>query len=223
MEIPAEIQLVIEREVAKARDEGRQEAEKARNQAIGVLAFVVLILSIASTLGITQTIKVYSRSAAEAAVKTSMGKEYLATIERAASEAERSSYKITRQAHDAAKLLSDLRLVEDWSEPKLEPNWRPFSKAPGLHNPPGYFKDPFGIVRLRGIVEGAGGTIFILPVGYRPRFREVFIAEVSETAGRVDVLSNGEVVLQLGDPTWVSLDSISFRVEREGPSEKSQQ
>jgi hypothetical protein len=100
MEIPAEVQLVIEREVEKAKSKAREEAEKARNQAIGVLAFGVVLLTIASGLGVSQMIKTYSSSAAEQAVKTSMGKEFLVKAERAALEAENYSFRAKRSLNE---------------------------------------------------------------------------------------------------------------------------
>jgi hypothetical protein len=215
MEIPAEVQLAIEREVAKVRNEARQEAEKARNQAIGVLAFIALALSLASALGISQMIKDYSTSAAKKAVQKSTGNNFTIRAERAASDAEISSIKTRQSMEEAAKRLRDVKGSEDWSEPKLEQGWVAYTgTAPGTHNPPGYYKDAFDVVHIRGLIQGKGGKIFALPDGYKPKFRQVFIAEATDSPGRVDVLSNGDVILLLGNPTWVSLDSISFRVDR---------
>ena len=95
----------------------------------------------------------------------------------------------------------------------------------------GYYKDAFGIVHLEGLVKEAGGQasaprVFILPTGYRPAERRLFIvfgkssAEAREGPGRVDVTSAGDVVVvtrpdsdpdAAGRVSYLSLDGISFR------------
>jgi hypothetical protein len=85
-------------------------------------------------------------------------------------------------------------------------------KYDDTYNPPGYFKDSFGIVHLRGLVRGGAGTIFILPVGYRPAFRELQAVQTNNnTIGRLDVLTDGQVFMQNGNNGWFSLDGATFR------------
>ena len=92
--------------------------------------------------------------------------------------------------------------------------WRNYSNT---YNPAGYFKDSMGIVHLRGLVKD--GTIkkhiFTLPAGYRPARRELHVAcTYPNHSGRVDILTNGQVLPYTGDKRWISLDGITFRAAR---------
>ncbi|NJM47380.1 MAG: hypothetical protein HC860_15475 [Alkalinema sp. RU_4_3] len=108
---------------------------------------------------------------------------------------------------------------EAWQTPTLQNNWIRYDTT---YNPPGYFKDSMGIVHLRGLVKA--GTmqkaIFMLPEGYRPEFRELFIvgsfmptSNVTGQSGhgRVDITSDGQVLPWEGTNGWLSLDGITFR------------
>ena len=94
----------------------------------------------------------------------------------------------------------------------------------------GFYRDRAGVVHLKGLAtcqdsvvsacstDAGDNRIFILPPGYRPATRYVFIAPTGAGSflGRVDVTANGEVYFYDGDPTqndssFVSLDGISFR------------
>lgn len=79
----------------------------------------------------------------------------------------------------------------------------------------GYYKDSNNRVQLCGLVElgnaASGITIFQLPVGFRPAYRELFPIYSGGTIGRVDVLADGNVVVQTGDSAFLSLSGISFR------------
>jgi hypothetical protein len=106
-----------------------------------------------------------------------------------------------------------------WQTPALQNAWVRYDQT---YNPPGYFKDSMGIVHLRGLVRAGTmrTSIFILPPGYTPEFRELFIvASFMATAtttgqsghGRVDITSDGQVIAWEGSNPWLSLDSITFR------------
>jgi hypothetical protein len=89
-----------------------------------------------------------------------------------------------------------------------------------------FFKDPFGIVHLKGVARttGSGGsascddiygthTIFTLPAGYRPAARSPFPAVSDNAPARVDVYATGEVHVcfpALNNQGY-SLDGITFR------------
>ena len=81
--------------------------------------------------------------------------------------------------------------------------------------PAGYYKDPWGVVRLRGLVKsGASGTVvFTLPSGYRPPydFQQPIIAGYPNIGG-VIVGANGLVYVYAAATTEVSLHGVSFRV-----------
>ena len=104
---------------------------------------------------------------------------------------------------------------EGWKAFKPFANgWQNYSNT---YNLAGYFKDSMGIVHLRGLVKR--GTIkkhiFTLPAGYRPQRRELHVACTwSNASGRVDILTNGQVLPVAGSNKWISLDGITFRAAR---------
>lgn len=77
----------------------------------------------------------------------------------------------------------------------------------------GFYKDAFGRVHLSGLVSGGtvGSTIFSLSAAYRPSATQEFAVATGTGYGRIDVASNGDVVLAAGGTTGVSLSGISFR------------
>ena len=106
----------------------------------------------------------------------------------------------------------------------------------GEHSQAAYFRDPAGVVHLKGLVKANNGTqgtacgdienygtpvVFDLPAGYRPSERWLVPTVSANKPGRLDVLPNGRVQIQSGFPAWgdalqwVSLDGVTFRC---GPS-----
>jgi hypothetical protein len=84
-------------------------------------------------------------------------------------------------------------------------------------NPAGYYRDPYGRVFLRGAVRNCsngGGTVFTLPLGYRPAHQEVQMGNGGfDTTPEVDVDIDGSVRAP-GQPPNTSpvwLDGLSFR------------
>jgi hypothetical protein len=100
----------------------------------------------------------------------------------------------------------------------------------------GYYRDPSGVVHLRGMVKATDGTgvgvltggqcgtypdfdstILRLPDGFTPEFRAILPATSNNKPARVDVLPDGAVKIEPGYPAfsdakqWVSLDGIAFR------------
>ncbi|MEB4593419.1 hypothetical protein VSS37_20750 [Candidatus Thiothrix sp. Deng01] len=100
---------------------------------------------------------------------------------------------------------------ENWVAPTLLNGWVNYG---GGFNDAGYFKDSFGIVHLRGLVK-SGQTqkaIFNLPNGYRPARRELHAACTNpDSIGRIDIATNGDVIMQTGNNGWISLDGITFQ------------
>jgi hypothetical protein len=84
-----------------------------------------------------------------------------------------------------------------------------------------FYKDPFGVVHMKGIVvatSGAGAVIFTLPTGYRPPKSDVFPNYIhlihgttSDQIAYLSVLSTGEVRWNGAIGDGVSLSSIQFR------------
>jgi hypothetical protein len=75
----------------------------------------------------------------------------------------------------------------------------------------GFHKDPFGVVHLKGLINGGGqDTIFTLPAGYRPS--KILDERVfsSASGAYLIIYSTGRVAVEnwSGD---VSLDGVTFR------------
>jgi hypothetical protein len=114
---------------------------------------------------------------------------------------------IFRQA--IAAVLSSL---ENWTAPTFTNSWVNYGNG---YSNAGYYKDPFGIVRLRGMISG--GTMafaaFTLPSGYRPETKLLCSTISNAAAGRVDIGTDGTVtVFTPSTNAWVSLEGITFRV-----------
>jgi hypothetical protein len=98
-------------------------------------------------------------------------------------------------------------------EPAFVNSWHNY--AAGWANA-GFWKDPFGIVHLRGLIGGGtmGVNVFVLPVGFRPAAHELFPTYCYDGAtnmvGRVTVLSDGGVEATYGGSSYFSLSNISF-------------
>lgn len=83
-----------------------------------------------------------------------------------------------------------------------------------------YFKDPFGIVHLKGTVKNAATTgatgLFYVPEEYRPAGHGAYAVAKGDELAIVDVFSDGEVAIvssQLAQGQAVSLDGLSWRAE----------
>jgi hypothetical protein len=95
--------------------------------------------------------------------------------------------------------------------------WRNLS--PNVNNSASYFRDPYGIVHLRGVVcrnpTPPSTTIFTLPSGDHPQFAEVMVQLAKPSPGpgstEIDINPDGTVVApNLTNGNWVSLDGVSF-------------
>lgn len=97
--------------------------------------------------------------------------------------------------------------LQQWQVPVMLNGW---TNSDG-YAPVSYWKDPNGIVHLRGRVTGgaAGTAIFSLPAGYRPEYTHDYVLGGS----RVEVRPDGNVVvIALG--TNAPIDVITFRAHQ---------
>lgn len=122
---------------------------------------------------------------------------------------------------------------EAWKSVTFANSWTNHSNG---YNQAGYFKDSMGIVHLRGLIKSGaiGEAAFTLPEGYRPQHRELHVAAtepekssivtnplsqitkriaVTATFGRIDIDTNGNVLIWDGNNLWISLDGITFRAK----------
>jgi hypothetical protein len=100
-----------------------------------------------------------------------------------------------------------------WISPTFTDNWQTYPG--GTWNDAGYYKDSENRVHLRGAVSdgtvGNGAEIFILPAGFRPAKRELFVVITNQLLGRVDISTDGRVIPHTTNNAWVSLDNLSFK------------
>jgi hypothetical protein len=81
------------------------------------------------------------------------------------------------------------------------------------HQQAGFWKDPWGVVHLQGLVKTGTvpANIFTLPAGYRPALESNHVIAANDAFGRVAVKADGSVYMAIGSNVWTSLDGISFR------------
>lgn len=94
------------------------------------------------------------------------------------------------------------------------------------YNSVAFYKDPLGVVHLKGLATGITTfptpqcekyAIFTLPVGYRPARTTVAMTLIGDpnTWARLDILTDGKVTVCLPETDyvgkWISLDGIEFR------------
>lgn len=77
-----------------------------------------------------------------------------------------------------------------------------------------YYKDPFGIVHLKGTVKSGtiNTVVFTLPAGYRPQEAEIFAVSNNGAFGLVTVQPDGTVNHSGGGSNvYLTLSGITFR------------
>jgi len=101
-------------------------------------------------------------------------------------------------------------IQEGWTAASYSNSWVDFGSGfAGAQ----YYKDPNGVVHIQGLVKsGSAGnaTIFTLPAGYRPQERLMFATYVMTGVARLDINSDGTVVMPTGGSTTWSSISCSF-------------
>ena len=103
------------------------------------------------------------------------------------------------------------RLGGSWTGLSFGSGWANYGS--GFQN--GQYKKVGDLVFLRGLVARTSGvdtTIATLPSGFRPPANTVFITNATDAFGRVDIQTDGTVLLNNGTPTYVQLDGIVFSV-----------
>ncbi len=131
------------------------------------------------------------------------------------SQVKKISTKQADKRIKAAAVSEPFHIVGESGEPAFENGWANvgFSLAEAS-----FYKDPLGVVHLRGAVEvnaaGNSATVFTLPPGYRPANSYEFpIAPLSVgTTGRLTVFPEGKVAAWCMEDTGcsTSIDGASF-------------
>ena len=111
----------------------------------------------------------------------------------------------------AAELaLKANKVQEEWITPTLLNGW-----VNDANLKIQYYKDNFGIVRMRGTASGGtfASTVFTFPVGYRPM--KSYSANTSSglgSNGHINILSSGVVWFRAGATN--NVDNITFKAEQ---------
>lgn len=113
------------------------------------------------------------------------------------------------------KRVDFTKMREAWTTPTLLNGWVNYNLG---YEAAGYYKDIFGVVRIRGLIKsGSIGTfvVFSLPVGFRPTKDYIFTAFGESGLYRLDVKSSGDVMIISGGPgnAFVSI-TCSFLAEQ---------
>ena len=95
-----------------------------------------------------------------------------------------------------------------WTVPTLVNGWVNYGNG---CSPAGYCKDGQGFVHLRGLIaNGTANTIFTLPPGLRPTYRQLLTTTSKSTLARVDIFADGTVISIIYSSEWLSLDGLTF-------------
>lgn len=100
--------------------------------------------------------------------------------------------------------------IEAFIAPTLLNSWVNYG---GAYETPGYYKDNFGIVHLRGLVKSGtlSVAIFQLPAGYRPLKAQMFAVISNLNFGLIQINANGDVVpFAPATNAHVCFDGVSF-------------
>lgn len=98
----------------------------------------------------------------------------------------------------------------EWVAPAMLNSWVYYG-AP--YNTPGFYRDPTGVVHLRGMVKNGSlaAPAFTLPAGCRPEADNLLSVVSNGAFGVVTVQASGDVHMTSVNSTYVSLDGLTFR------------
>ena len=102
--------------------------------------------------------------------------------------------------------------IPAWYTPTLQNGWGSFNFQ--NYSTHAYTKTNANVIVLKGVVSGGNTNIdtpiFTLPPGYRPPHRLVFQTDTAGSASRVDIMPNGDVLVNRVNSSWLVLDGIRF-------------
>jgi hypothetical protein len=102
--------------------------------------------------------------------------------------------------------------VGNWNAPVLLNSWANYSS---MYDPAGYYLHN-NRVFIRGFIKSGAMdvSLFTLPLGFRPPFYLVIPVVTAGGPTRVEVRTNGDIILASGGTNaWVSISNVSFRVD----------
>jgi hypothetical protein len=99
----------------------------------------------------------------------------------------------------------------------LQNNWVAYG-SPGVFTAPQYTKASDNLVTIRGHISNgittSGTKIATLPAGYRPKQRLMMYVGSYNSHGRIDIDTNGDILIITASSALTSLDNISFIAEQ---------
>ena len=106
-------------------------------------------------------------------------------------------------------------IVGATGQPAFGSGYRPYPSGTSTTYAPPSYRKINGVVHLRGLIEktsamSPGEVMWTMPVGYRPAWQVLLNCQSNGALGRVDVATNGQVILQSGNAAWVSLDGLCY-------------
>lgn len=114
-------------------------------------------------------------------------------------------------------LGQDFHAVGTSGNPPFQNSWVNYGSP---YTAASFVRAPDGWVRLHGLIKNPGSpvtlpsTAFTLPPGYRPEGTCIFNAIALNAIGRIDIDTNGNVMVSAPTNTtapWISLDGITFK------------
>lgn len=111
------------------------------------------------------------------------------------------------------RFVQDINLL-NWQIPTLLNSWADASGYQGAR----YRKDLLKQVHIQGRIDTGtdtpGTVLFTLPVGSRPSALLSFVAHSNSAIGLVEVQSDGDVVIRIGNNASLDLNTIKFAAEQ---------
>lgn len=122
-----------------------------------------------------------------------------------------TTYSTLKQWDGTAWVAIGPQPATTWVSPTLNSPWTNYG---GGWQPARYNRDAMGTVFVEGLVAGGTGTVFTLPVGFRPAQNLIFSTVANQAFARLDVGGNGDVVWNTGGTSAFVSISCNFKASQ---------
>jgi len=113
---------------------------------------------------------------------------------------------------DSQLALKATVIQPGWIVPTLVNSWVNYSTT---NSTVAYMKDTLGFVHLKGVVKsGTSGTVFTLPVGYRPLLPLTVSWTTDIGSGAGNVMNTGVISISNFSVSLLSFDGMVFKAEQ---------
>lgn len=123
---------------------------------------------------------------------------------------------LAQNATGQSALTSSVVVIPRWEPLILSGGWRTYDTN---YSTPAYTKTAAGIVVVKGMISRspvntniASESVAVLPEGFRPQGGRLIFGTTRNpnVHGRVDVEANGTIIVNIGNSSWTSLETIRF-------------